>query len=387
MSMGQRKGFIVMSKFVTSKFNAEAYAPTYSPSWVTGSNRLCTLAGQAIKSVLSDISKLDLLSLGVSEYNRIYIENKLKKPHYEICVGSYMLGEYIGFLGDARGDAVLIDYGAGSGLAYFAAKRLGIGRVIYCDIFEQSCQDAKRIADALGIDLEAFICGDLADVNRCLTQRGLHASGLISHNVIEHVYDMDKLFRNIGELANRSVFVWLSTAANPFRRKTAAELSCHALRVENETREAAVGHKQRNALQAYKDIRRDIIREARTELDQDTVDVLAERTRGLNQTDIRDFLKNFHEGDTIDIVPSHPTNTCDPLTGNWAERMMDPFELTRDAQNYGLSLEVRPGLWSLDDGNVIKNSFKRVSNMMISLGKTKAMSRSPYYILCGTAVN
>ena len=218
-----------------SDFNPIDFDSTYSPSWVTGSSSACQEAGDAFKSVLQDISKLDLKKLGISDYNQVYIQTKLKKPHYEMCVASYMLGKFLDFTGADREKAVLIDYGAGSGLACFAAKRLNIKHVVYCDIFEQSCLDAKAIGEAIGITIDEYVCGDLPETRAWLAQNQLQASGVISHNVIEHVYSMNELFTEIGKLAFRNTFVWLSTAANPFRKKTSAKLSKHAIRAVSYT--------------------------------------------------------------------------------------------------------------------------------------------------------
>jgi hypothetical protein len=143
--------------------------------------------------------------------------------------------------------------------------------------------------------------------------------------------------------------------------------------------------KARNALKAYRDIRRSIIESASPNLSIETVESLTEKTRGMREDDIREFLSNYSDGDSITITPDHPTNTCDPLTGNWAERMMDPFSLIEDAKEHGLELNVLPGFWSLDQGSAVKNGFKKISNVGISLAGTKGLSRSPYYILCGTA--
>ena len=368
-----------------SNFDTSALDSTYSPKWTTGSGSVCQNAGDAFKSVLEDIAKLDLKELGVSEYNQIYIQTKLRKPHYEMCVASYMLGEFTNHTGSDHDNAVLVDYGAGSGLACFAAKRLGIKHVVYCDIFEQSCKDAKLIGDAIGVTIDQYVCGDLPDTHQWIRSNGLQASGVISHNVIEHVYSMNELFDFIGQIAERDTFVWLSTAANPFRKKTQAELAKHANRVETQTREPAPGHKERNALEAYRDIRHSIVKQARPELDDETLNLIADRTRGMRQDDILAFLASYTAGDTITIEPDHPTNTCDPLTGNWAERMMDPFQLVQDAKRHDLDLQVRPGLWSLDDDSFVKNTFKKMSNAAIAVRGNKGLARSPYYILCGTA--
>ena len=216
-------------------------------------------------------------------------------------------------------------------------------------------------------------------------KNNLNASGIISHNAIEHIYDMNELFANISRLAKREVFVWLSTGANPLRKKTADILTAHAIRVENETREREPGHKERNALMAYKEIRKEIISELRPELQEEIVLQLANATRGLRKDHIEKYIKNYVDGEPIVLTPSHPTNTCDPLTGNWAERLMDPFELVEDAAKHGLALKVLSGFWSMDGGNAIKNSVKRLSNIAISIGGTSCLFMSPYFVISGVA--
>ena len=232
---------------------------------------------------------------------------------------------------------------------------------------------------------DGYVCGEIPDTRNWLVSNGLSASGIISHNAIEHIYDMNELFASIGALAARETFVWLSTGANPLRRKTANILTAHAIRVENETRERVPGHKERNALMAYKDIRREIVTQLRPELPDESVTKLVEATRGRRKDHIEEYVANYVDGSRVTLKPAHPTNTCDPLTGNWAERLMDPFALVADASNHGLSLKVMSGFWSMDGGNFIKNAMKHLSNIAISFGGTRCLFMSPYFVISGIA--
>ena len=53
------------------------------------------------------------------------------------------------------------------------------------------------------------------------------------------------------------------------------------------------------------------------------LECLARQTRGLNRTDIERAVQSFLETCRMPM-PRHPTNTCDPYTGNWQEQLIDP---------------------------------------------------------------
>jgi len=41
----------------------------------------------------------------------------------------------------------------------------------------------------------------------------------------------------------------------------------------------------------------------------------------------------------------HPTNTCDPYTGNWIEHLMNPYHLQETLIFNGFNAEVLPIYW------------------------------------------
>ena len=357
----------------------------YRPRWASrGSSNLDVASAAA--GVLSQLADLDLVSLGISEYNQRYLKEKFAKPEYEACVTTFMLSYVLQVLPADLSNMTLVDFGAGSGLISLVAKRLGVGNVVFCDIFEQSCIDGRRIADSLGFVADHYVCGDLKDVGKALEASGAEANAVVSHNVIEHVYDMNELFEDMQKLPQRELCIWHSTSANPLRPKTVTDLSKLARKVENEDRKAGWGHKQRNALQSYYSIRRDMITELLPEADSLMVEQFAKATRGLQRKDIEAVVEAYRETGQFTATPEHATNTCDPHTGNWCERLMDPFALTRDAKNFGINLEVASGLWCSDRKSYPKSLTKQLMNAFIGVAGTSALRFSPYYILRGQSV-
>src|SRR5210317_1921987 len=108
----------------------------------------------------NSLSNLDLVSLGISEYNRRYLQPKLK--HLDHVLQRYGRLLYFSLNGSqtALENFILVDYGGGSGLISILAKEMGIGVVIYNDIYEVSCADVGLLSQALGHELDHVICGD-----------------------------------------------------------------------------------------------------------------------------------------------------------------------------------------------------------------------------------
>jgi hypothetical protein len=82
-------------------------------------------------------------------------------------------------------------------------------------------------------------------------------------------------------------------------------------------------------------------------------------------------------------MPDHPTNTCDPLTGNWAERLMNPFQLREVLEKGGFHVEILPGYWDDLENTLLKRIAKCTANLGLSVLKHKGLFFSPYYVICG----
>ncbi len=358
----------------------------YHPSWVVKNPQMSQTIADAAAHVLQRMSEIDFAEIGLSEYNQRYLSEKLKKPEYESCIVSNILGTILSSSPSERSQSTLVDYGAGSGLICLVAKAAGVGTVVYSDIYEPSCNDARRLGDALGFEADHYVNGDISTVVTTLNDLGLEADVLVSHDCIEHIYDMGDFLHQITNLPSRKLHIWLSSAANPLRPKSRRVLTEVAIKAESENRDAKWGHKKGDALTSFLDIRRSIVKDERPDLSDQQIELLAQRSRGLREDDIRQVVRRFADDGIEPHEPDHPTNTCDPWTGNWAERLMNPFDLAKQARQIGLPLNVLAGFWSPDVSNKIKNAARSAANVAISQLGGFGLRLAPYYVLTGTYI-
>lgn len=338
----------------------------------------CTMA-----TIHHSVKNIDLQAVGISEYNQRYISNKLRHPSFDWSINCYMLSWLLSKLTIPREKSVLVDYGGGSGFTSFLAKALGIGTVIYLDVYDVSCRDAEKLGKEVGFGADHYVHGELSDLLAYLTDARLSCDMFASHDCIEHVYDIEKFMRGLRDISSKHLAIWLSSSANSLRKKTRRTLMNAQMKFENEGRNREWGHKERDLLQSYLSVRKKMIRDGAPGLGINDVEVLAQRTRGMCQDDILRVVREYVRSGRLPESPKHPTNTCDPYTGNWCEQLMDPFWLCRILQDAGFTANVMPGYWDPGGKPKWKAFLKDIVNFSISILGSRSLRFAPYYILCG----
>jgi len=265
------------------------------------------------------------------------------------------------------GHDALVDYGGGHGLLACLAKEAGFRRVIYNDIFEGCLKDACALAQHLACPPDDYVCGDIYAVKECLSMKPVGSCALVSINVIEHIYDMDDFIRVASSLSNGPMTLVLSTSANPLnpivRRRH--------FRQHREWEFTDGPHESSypmDTVRAFLSVRRDIVRERGPQLSEIEVEELAVATRGLRKNDIEKCVKRYEETRIIPIKPDHPTNTCDPLTGSWQERLLDIRAVGRRLEASGLSVKILGGYYSGTAPNSAIGTAKRFAAHLLNHG-------------------
>ncbi len=330
--------------------------------------------------------EINFKKLNISQYNANYLMNKFKNPTSSIQMNCYLLYLCLDDNNISKEKFSIIDYGGGSGVFSLLAKEYGINKVIYNDIYDVSCDDIKILSKALNLNIDENICGDITDLIMSLKNKNLFVNALSSYDVIEHIYDIEHFMRNLKNIPNNNLRVVLGSGANERNPIIKRQLQKKHHLFEYTTRLSTYGHKKRDSLKSFLKIREEIISEAYPHLDNNTVKMLASKTRGLIKKDIINSVNEFIKDGKMAYSPNHPTNSCDPLTGNWNEQLMNPDWLKDILNSEGFKAKVLPGFWGKATQR-FKTIIKRLINIIIAFSGRYNLLASPYYVIYANKKN
>ncbi len=336
---------------------------------------------EAAERLRKRLEQLDLDRLPTSSYNHRYLRRILRDPTRMLQKTSALLALAVESSRIPLEEFVLVDYGAGGGLQSFLASEVGIGRVIYNDIYDVSCRDASILAAVLNVNVHAFVCGNIDELIAYLDNQRLSVDAIISSDVIEHIYDIEAFLRKMPLLSDRLYRVIHASGANGKNPFLAWRFKKNHRTVEYEDRERLPGWKDRDTLRSFLEVRKDIITSRVPDLSKSEVEKLAQLTRGLQKTDIEKCVDEYMEKGDISYRPEHPTNTCDPSTGNWAEHLMNTEWIESILMDEGFAVTTLSGYWPRYR-SLPKRLVGSVLNVCIRLLGVKGLYISPYYVIC-----
>jgi hypothetical protein len=235
-------------------------------------------------------------------------------------------------LGRKPEEITLVDFGGGSGFLSILAKTAGFGRVIYVDHNPLSVEAATRIGREAGASADFFRESDSAGLLAWCREEGIRPDLFLSTDVIEHVYDLQALFDDLHRInpAMPMIFTTASTPYNPYVKR----------RLHHFMRDCEDG---RIAQTAYLERRRTFLAEQAPRLSAGELEAWAARTRGMIFDGIRKALSTG-----ILPLPADRHNTCNPETGNWAERILPLSAYRRIASPDRYRLSVTKGFYNTD---------------------------------------
>ncbi len=336
----------------------------------------------AAERVHDRLLALDIDRIGLSEYNQRRLGESLGDLQVRLMVYTHLLVRSLAPLNKPLEEATLLEYGGGPGLLSLLAREMGIGTVLYNDPYEVSCRDARLTAGALGLEAEAYIPGEVDETLEALRGSGVSCDVVASNNVIEHVYDARAFLHAMRRFSDGPLVVTHATTANPLNPRVRwVTMKIHRER-EFHDRERAWGRKETGTHRSYLQLRREMIRQAAPDLDEETVRRLARLTRGLRRDDILAAVERHRRTREWPTPPKHPTNTCDPFTGSWAERLTRPAELTDWLGQAGFRASILPGYYSCAR-HPWKPRLCGFANRAIALSGRLGMVLAPYFLLHG----
>lgn len=274
----------------------------------------------------------------------------------------------------------LVDYGGGSGLISLLAAEMRVGSVVYNDIYETSCKDVAMLASVLGLNLKHVVCGDIEDLLSYTREKKILFNALVSHDVIEHVYDVKKHFTSLRRLKGQKFRIVHASGANIENPWFVHAVKKKHFEVEHQTRAKTRGHKDRDTLEAYVDVRRKIISSRAPGVPPEQLEHLARATRGLIKRDIERCVDVFLASGRVPYRMNHPTNTCDPRTGNWHEHLIPLNWLEKMVRENGFQAKIIPGE-HYTTGIFPSRLVMTLLNLVITVLHRRGMILSPYYVL------
>lgn len=328
---------------------------------------------------------VNLETLDISDYNKRYFGSLLGNLHSNLQKYAYILVWSITNIDVPINKLVFLDYGGGSGMLSLLAKECNIGTVIYNDIYDVSARDAELIGKAIGDQADYYIPGDIDDVIDFLNKKSINCNAIANYDVIEHIYDIEEFLKKMSLISNNNLRVFFSSGANPYNPFIKRKLVKNHHRCELIDRERIFGSKKRDPVEAYSKIRRELIKDLNPKLSEDQVDYLVTATRGLIEYDIKKAVEEFSTSGTITLkqkYPQYPSNTCDPYTGNWAEHLMDIYQLRNVLQSQNFQADIWRGYYG-DSNTSLKCLAARSLNLLIKSTGRRGLILSPFFTLYG----
>jgi len=197
----------------------------------------------AEKHLYEKLINLDPKALNISEYNQRKLVLKIAGLKGVLRLYGTLLYLSLNNRRISPEESVLVDYGGGSGLISFLGAEMGIGTIIYNDIYESSCMDVRSLSNALGLTLGHIVCGDVDGLVSYLESNSISIDAITSYDVLEHIYDVKSHFEKLSSLSNSKFRLIYASGAN-----IASPVYVHSVRkrqinAEYNNREKGWGHK------------------------------------------------------------------------------------------------------------------------------------------------
>jgi hypothetical protein len=279
--------------------------------------------------------------------------------------------------------SVFVDYGGGWGILSFLAKEAGFKTVIYNDINRKSTSDAEIISKEMGIFIDHFISGDSDDFVTRMEMINISPDLICGFDVVEHIYDLENWLLTMNRLSNPQYV--LMTGANPKNPIISCRLKKLHFISENQVCKNNIRCDETYLNASFLEERSNILKNACPQLNETEVMSLAHETRGLRKADIEQVAQDYLEKGETNYIMDHPTNTCDPYTGSWTERLLDLKNLTSFCESNNMEIEITnsnycySGKKMLDVVKYIVNQLIRVlgpHNLFFSPGITLSIKKA-----------
>lgn len=338
-----------------------------------------SIIGEAFEKLFSKMQMLDTKNLDISEYNKNYLLKYIENYSFYRSIYSQLLQKALIKLKKPVSESSFIDYGGGCGILSFLAKETGFKTVIYNDISEIQAADAQIISKSLHIEIDYFICADIEEFIDEINHLDIKPDLICSFDVLEHIYDLQLWIKTIGKLDSEFLLLFMTTAnsCNPFIQYRLKKLHNKS---ENKGFENNIRLNNTFLNTSFLEERRKIISNTFPDLNNNDINLLSLRTRGLIRDDIVKIVGDYMKTGDVSYKINHPTNTCDPYTGSWTERLIDIKELENIVKSNNLRIDISSSFYGYSR-NKLLNLPKYLLNQLMRISGPKNLLFSPAFTL------
>ena len=322
-------------------------------------------------------SKLDLLNpheIEISQTSKDYLTRYIQNGPFYKSVYSQLLQKVFRKLKKPLTESVFIDYGGGCGILSFLARELGFRTVIYNDINEKSLNDALAISRSLGFSIDYYIKGDAEEFVNALIRYNIYPDIICSFDVLEHIYDLSSWIRHIARLSGLTLLSM--TSANPKNPYIVCKLKKLHKLSEYHGYEKNIRNGDKYSDGSFLKEREIIIRNKFPILDDNEVKLLSVTCRGLKINEIEKVVTDYISDGEIKYKMCHPTNTCDPYTGSWTERLIDLENIKTIIENNNMKADYTVSYYSYSRKRIL-NLVKILLNFIIKISGSAGLYLSP----------
>ena len=284
-----------------------------------------TIAREDIEDLLASLNLAAILPTSyVQKYADYYAAN------IKDVARSY--ARILGAAGPIEGRRV-VDLGCGLAVFALVLDWAGAESVLGVDCdpcFVSAAQELARRSDRGFTIVQATVEDVLGDDSLCF-------DAAFSTSFLEHVYDLPGHFRAVlAGLAAHGSYV-AETGVNGLHAPT-------VIRYRHDHRVAELGRQpvdENNP--GFRERRCEIIRRALPGVDDRCAQRLARRTRGYAGEELLEAVQKRQAGSSVRRrVPWWSSNTCDPDSGYWPDRLMSPRTALREMRRAGFEAKLLP---------------------------------------------
>lgn len=240
-------------------------------------------------------------------------------------------------------DCRVLDIGCGFGWDSVILALLGNNRVVANDIRDTMIEPLKERVSALrqkGAPLEIeTVTGNICTLS--LEPESFDA--VFCNEAIEHIHDLDAMFRRCAAILKPGGRCVVANDNNSLDRKNVATIRNMWQRrdrswdyIEELKRDRPIENRD---ILPYAVMREQIVRQADPSLGEEAVAAIVDATAGLTQPDIERVAQDYASQTQLPTPPAYAW--CrNPVTGEFCERLLNPFEIAECMTRHGFKTRV-----------------------------------------------